>query len=176
MTVEKQIRRAEQDFKREVSRQIDLVYNAAMIALHRYYHFGPKRILRTLEDTKSVFSSCGVRTGISVLEMLEDETGIELSNGSASWHDLETTNLKLAGPHATPAHIIALYQQEKEWTAVNLLASTMIALHRVEGFGAKRLITYKDHVTEIEESYNLDAAQLIRIAEEETSITINKRR
>ena len=55
------------------------VYAGIALALHRKYGWGYKRINDLFSESQTIWNEC-VNSGINMVEMCEEETGIEIRN------------------------------------------------------------------------------------------------
>lgn len=91
------LRDAEMALQKEMEKQVDMIYSAMAIAFKRYWNWGALRIRRLMDKTQETWDECGSTNELSMLEMLENETGIEIRNHELgkSWHDLAYLNAKI---------------------------------------------------------------------------------
>ncbi len=169
------IRKADKDLMREMERQVEIVYSAAAIALHRHYGWGQKRILGLIEETKSIWNDCARDPDTSMLMMLERETGIEIRARGVdkSFHELDFLVGTVADAHPmAPPEYILMRRRQIQWANPQITAALLLALHRIHGWSGvrdKRLLDLKD---EVEAEYGWKPGRLIRACREETGIHI----
>ena len=173
------VEKAARDFRQEVSRQIDIVYGAAEIALYREYGF-KKRLVKVFESANDVFmKECGLNQGKSVPQLLEEVTDINLKvdENGRSWHELAVFNYDMLNKryrHQTPAMQILMYQQQKKWMGVCLMSALLVSLARNYGFGQKRLLRIMNDVAEVEKEFSLDGRKLVEEGKRLTGVQIFK--
>ena len=172
---EKLIIKAENDLFEEVRKQTNIQYCAAGLALSRHWGWGTTRIDRLFELSTDVWQECGESLELSMLKMLEDETGIELilwDNGK-SWHDCDFLNGKW-NDSVLKDDMKWLYmrQHQKQWAGTTIQASIYLALHRREGFGPERIKRLMDQMHEIEDELHMKEIPLMNTLLKETGINI----
>jgi hypothetical protein len=150
-----QYKRAYDDLQREMDKQVLIKYSCAGIALHTYWGWGTKRITRFFEETFKCWNECGKDNTKTMVEMLENETGIELrpAGTNKSYHEVAfldcKNNPKPAG-NMTFCEVLYMRAQQKRWLGSLIIASLFLGLYRKEGFGAKRLTRLLTQMEEIE--------------------------
>ncbi len=158
--------KAARDFRREVSRQIDIVYGAAEIALYREYGW-KKRLVKVFTSANDVFmKECGFEQNKSVPQLLEEVTGINLKvdENGRSWRDLAVFNygmLRTKYRHQSPAVQMLMYQQQKKWMGVCLMSALLVSLARNYSFGQTRLLRTMNDVADIEAEFDQDGRRLV---------------
>lgn len=173
--MEKLILKAEQELRQETTKQIDIVYHAMAIALGRGYEWGHLRIQRAVDISRDTYKECAESNELSMLQMLYDETGIELmrSDGQQSFKDVIYLNAKAdEGKPLSPAQWLAMRQNQKKWVASQITASILIALHRKEGWGVERCGRFFQILEEIKAEYDYDPAALREVSKKETGFYI----
>ena len=170
----KAMRRADRELRQEINRQIDLVYGAGGIALHNIYGFGEKRVAAVFEQVQNIWSECGSDIRLSMPQMLEDETGIELreSETGKSWHDFKFFQYDPDEKLPTAPEYILMRKRQKQWMPVAVLAAFLLALHRMYGFGTERLQRVAEGITEEQTGYRHNPAALRKACKETTGVAI----
>lgn len=83
----------ENQMQHEMYKQIRLYYSATAIALNVYWGWQQNRISKLLKETQKAWNGCGKDNSKSMVELLEEETGVELQNGSGkSWREYAFLN------------------------------------------------------------------------------------
>lgn len=157
----------------EGRRQCFLLYSAAALALVR--HWGKKKvtIIRLFEITGEVWHECAQTNMHSMIEMCEQETGIEVQNGSGkSWEDLPYMNATLDTGQMSYAQWVYMRQQQVKWIAPQVMACLLVALHRKYGFGFDRCSKFYGQVQEIEAQYGMDPERIRAACIKETGIDV----
>ena len=78
------LRNVERQMNEEHDKQDRILRAAALITMHRRWGWRQKRLLGLLEMIDEVISECGDTRQKSMIQMLDEETGIELQAGR-SW-------------------------------------------------------------------------------------------
>lgn len=169
------LKKIEQQMVVEIHKQIDIYYSAVSLALHRNWGWGKERIATMYEATQTAWNECAATNKVSMVQMLENETGIELQNGDGkSWHDLCYLNNDHPANHRkmTRPQFIYMRTQQLKWMGTNVFACILLGLHRKYGFGAERLARVVAQTVEIREQYDFDKDRLLKECKKETGINI----
>lgn len=165
--------KALEQIETEGKHQCTLLYGATALALSR--HWGKKQtaISRVFDISKDIWRECAATNKHSMLEMCEEETGIEVQNGSGrSWHDLPYLNARLDPGRMTNAQWVYMRQQQIKWIAPQVMACILLALHRKNGFGYDRCARIYAQVQQIQEDYRYDEKMIRTACMEEIGISI----
>lgn len=156
------LKQAEINLQKEMEKQVDMIYSAMALALSVWWGWGSKRIHGLMDKTQEVWDECGATNEVSMLQMLEDETGIEIRNHELgkSWHDLAYLNASIDMGRMTRAQWIYMRQRQKDWIGPQVLACVFLALHRKYGFGPQRCLRLLHQIEEVEQEYNYNRADL----------------
>ena len=147
------LKKADYDLQRELKRQIDIIYPASVIVWWKEYGWRKLRIMRRLATSQQVWTECadyGIEK--SMLQMLEEETGIEmtLSGIEGSWHTLAYMDgAAWDGRPLTLPQTIYMRQQQKKWIAPMLLACMCLSLYRDEKWGPERIGKFIGYVDDL---------------------------
>ena len=172
------IKKVEKDMEKEMHRQIHIYYSAASLALHRHDGWGKARIAEMYSATQNAWNECAKDNTRSMVQMLEDETGIELRNEHGkSWHDLCFLN------NAHPANrrtwtrgqFLLMRQEQLKWVGTNTFACILLAMHRRYGFGIYRLSKLVEWVIEIREEFDFNERELLAACQRECGVNIEKK-
>lgn len=170
--------RMKRRFDNEVSRQIDLVMASAMVALHRRYGWGKKRISDTLDMIQEAWFDSADHRDASMLMQLEAETGIELraADDGKSYHDIAYLNGTMKVPIRSLPFAQQYYigQQQIKWMESQILASVFLTIHRKCGFGADRLTTLLSDIREVQEECSTDPIAIRDTLQEETGVVFRQ--
>lgn len=158
----------------EMNRQVDMILPAAAIALRREWKWSSAKIKGILEETHKVWKECASSNQISMLEMLENETGIEMRapGVNKSWHDLPYLNAKLDSKLITKEQWTYMRQQQKKWMGCLVEASVFLALHRKYGFGFERISRLRNQIEDIRFQYDLSPKKLLEACAKETKVRL----
>lgn len=171
------LKAAEIAMQKEMEKQVDIIYSAMAIAFHRYWNWGPLRIRRLMDVTQEVRDECSATNEKSMLEMLEDETGIEIRNHELgkSWHDLAYLNAKIDMGRMSRAQWIYMRQRQKDWIGPQVIACVLLALYRKYGFGHVRCLRILQQIEEVESEYLMDPKVLKAACLEEAKVELKGR-
>ena len=157
----------------EGRKQCFLLYGAAGIALYRYWGLRTVAISRLFEITGEVWRTCANDNMKSMIEMCEEETGIEIQCGNGkSWRDLPYLNATLDTMHMSNAQWIYMRQQQVKWIAPQVMGCILVALHRKYGFGFDRCSRIYNQIKDIEAEYKDDPKQVKAACLELTGVNV----
>ena len=170
------LRDAEMALQKEMEKQVDMIYSSMAIAFKRYWNWGALRIRRIFDETLEARNECGETNEMSMLEMLENETGIEVKipDTDKSWHDLAFLNAKIDMGRMNRAQWIYMRQRQKQWIGAMVMACMFLALHRKYGFGPERLLRLMSQIDDIRIEFNYDRKALIKACEEEARVVLKE--
>lgn len=170
------LKTVEQKMQKEMETQVDMIYSAVAIALHRWWGWGAFRIRRLFELTQTTWDECAGSNEVSMLEMLENETGIEIKNhvNGKSWHELAYLNAKIDVGKMTRAQWIYMRQRQTQWIGPQVVGCVLLALHRKEGFGHERSLRILNDLQEVEREFGFDVKKLKEACLEETGVELKK--
>lgn len=170
------LKRVNRELNQEMRKQVDLIYSAAAIAFARYWDkgWGPERIRRIFDKTLETWNECGATNQISMIQMLENESGIELRipNMDKGWRELAYLNAQIDMGQMSVAQMIYMRQRQKKWIATMLMACLFLSLHRKYGFGKDRLVRLMGQIYEIETEYNFDRKKLVAACRTEAGVNL----
>lgn len=153
----------ENEMQNEMYKQIRLYFNAAAIALNVNWGWQHERINKLLKETQKAWNECGRDNTKSMIELLEDETGVELQNGSGKgWREYAflNNNHPLNSRKLSRQQIYFMRRQQMTWIGSLVLACILLGLHRREGFGPERIQRLYDQIIEIGDSNNWNVKDL----------------
>ena len=154
-------------------KQCLLLYSATALALHRHWGKGKHAIISLFELTGDVWRTCAEDNSTSMIQMCENETGIEIQNDSGkSWRDLPYLNATLGNLQLSSAQWVYMRHRQKEWIAAQVMACIMVGLHRKYGFGFDRCARIYQQIRDIEAEYKFDVGNLREICKQETLVNV----
>lgn len=169
------LQNVERQMNQEHDRQDRILRAAALIVMHRHWGWRQKRLLSLLEMIDEVISECGETNKKSMIQMLDEETGIELQNGDGkSWRDLAFLNAEVDVGKLTMSKLIYMRQQELKWIPSLITAYILLALHRKCGFGSDRCARVYAQILEASEEFGWSGQKLTDACRLETGIDIDK--
>ena len=153
--------KADRELEKEIERWEVISFAAAVLAMHRYYGWTRAQILEMLEHCAVICKDCSSTNQLSLIQMLDEETGIELQNGDdRSWQELAYLNASLKpGQQMTTSQWIYMRNRQKKWVEPQLMACILLGLHRMKGYGFTSLKRIYSQIAGIEAEYgwNKDA-------------------
>lgn len=136
----KELRKIERQNDAYLQEQIRLIYAAAAIALKKSYNWEKHGIVKLMDLTYEVWKECAATNEKSMVQMLDEETGVELQNGSGkSWQDLAFLNARINMGQMTMPQWIYMRNQQRKWIPAQVTACILLALHRKCGFDAEKI-------------------------------------
>lgn len=169
------LRNVERKMNEEHDKQDRILRAAALIVMYRQWGWRQKRLLDFLEMIDEVISECGDTKQKSMIQMLDEETGIELQNGDGkSWKELAFLNAEIDVGKMTMPKLIYMRQQELKWIPSLVIAYILLALHRKCGFGADRCGRVYAQILEVEEEFGWSEKDVAEACRKETGIDIDK--
>lgn len=147
--------------------QIKLIYASTAIALKRNWHWEKNGIVKLMDMTHEVWKECAATNERSMIQMLDEETGVELQNGDGkSWKDLAYLNNRINMGHMTPPQWIYMRNQQRKWIPAQVTACILLALKRKCGFDEDQIAEAYQKLLEVEQenlfSYELAMEQCQR--------------
>ncbi|MBQ0112393.1 MAG: hypothetical protein KBT03_04605 [Bacteroidales bacterium] len=144
------LKKADDLLNREADRVMDVVYTSTILALHRNQGWGRVRISHFMDKAQQVFNECGEDDTKSMIQLCDEETGIEFCNEKGEcWKDDVYLNDELwkvrkaeyqKKPRAYQiAYLTRVRQKQMEWLFPTFGASIAIALHRKEKWGYDKI-------------------------------------
>lgn len=166
------LKAAERALNEEADKSMATVFACTILALKRYHGYRKQRIGHTIDQIGLLFMECGETNEKSMIQMLEEETGIEIQNGQGkSWRDLPYLNdRKWDGKPLPRAQMIYMRQQQKKWVMTSMVATILLAMYRVYGWSAKRDERLLEEINQIRDEFAHDHKKIQKAAEEETGI------
>ena len=167
------LRKAEMALNREMDKQIEIMYSTAAVILWRK-GWRKLRIMRRFAQTQLIWDECA-EWGVdkSMLQMLEDETGIELTlhDYDRSYHEFAYLDGRAwNGKLLNKAQVTYMHQQQLKWMPLLILACILISLHRDEHWGAERIERFVWQVDEIRKKLGVDPKEYTKLMESETDM------
>lgn len=164
-------------FEKEAVKRVNIFYGSAAIALWEFWGWREKKIKHLLELTQDIWNECSSDNNISMLQMLENETGIDMRipETGKSWHDVAFLNAKINMKieDMSRPQIIYMRQQQTKWVGAQVLAGICIALHRKHQFGATRISRLISQINEVRFQYEEKEKVIINECMRITGIDIN---
>ena len=153
----KLLHKAERELQQEVDKQLDIIMHSAALALYTYHSWNTEQIgAFVAHDTQELWQECASSTKLSMVQMLNDETGIELMSEDIA-QSFETKiylNSDLDdGRDLNIYQWIAMRQNQKKWVGVQIMAVVLLSLYRSDNWKAEALGRLFGHIEEIKNEY-----------------------
>ena len=172
------IKKARQDLSREMDRQIDILYAASAVVWWVEYGWRTTRIMRRFQTSTEIWTECAdYGVSKSMLQMLEEETGIEmqLSGYDRSYHEFSYLDGDAwDGKLLTLEQTVYMHQQQKKWLAPLILASICLSLHRDENWGADRIARFIQQVDAMRQEYGERPDRFRQLMTEVTDLPVDE--
>lgn len=152
----RELQKANNALKAETHKQVDIFYCAAGVVLWNY-GWRLLRIKRRFLTSMKTWDECAnYNQTKSMLQMFEEETGIELtiSGFDKSYHDYAFLDgTKWNGKPLAYPQLIQMKRMKKDWVGLMIFACLCLSLHRDEGFGYDRIVRFINDVDEIRRKF-----------------------
>lgn len=170
----KNLRKIEREMDQELDRQVRLIYASTAIALKRACHWEKQGILKLMDLTHEVWEECAATNQKSMIQMLDEETGVELQNGSGkSWQDLAFLNARIDMGQMTLPQWIYMRQQQKKWIPAQVTACILLALKRKCGFDEEQIADIYQKLLAVEQENLFDEGLAMEQCRRETLVNID---
>ena len=167
------LRNVERQMNEEHDKQDRILRAAALITMHRHWGWRQKRLLGLLEMIDEVISECGDTRQKSMIQMLDEETGIELQNGDGkSWRDVAYLNGSINPGMMNEAQWLYMRQQQVKWIRPQVMACIMVSLHRKYGFGYDRCARIYQQIQDILDEHGNNPERIRKACLQETGINV----
>lgn len=159
----KLINKVESELNTECNTQMDLVMCSAMIALNRYWGWKTERLSNLNFMQQAIWDECGSDNNMSMIRMLDEECDIELTNQEGkSYREVIYLNAEIdTGKPLSNAQWVAMRQNQTKWVAAQITACVLLALHRKEGWGAKRVGELLDRMDDIKIEFDYSPEKIV---------------
>ena len=170
------LKKAEKDLGQEQLRQLDIICPAVACVWWEHYGWKETRIMRRFVTSQEIWDECAADNDISILQMLEKETGIEMMNSvdGKSYHDLAYFDTSVDLKQLTVPMMIYMRQQQKKWVGPAIMAGICLSLHRDEKWGAQRILEFIEHVQTLIQVTGQDTKRYETMLTEVTGIKMNR--
>lgn len=166
-------RKAYERLEKEGDKWAMILYSGLALTMYRHWNMKKTAVTRLVDVTWDAWKECAVDHDSSMIKMCEDETGIEIQNGSGvSWRDVAYLNGEDIG-EMTEAQWLYMRQQQIKWVRPNIMACILIGLHRKYGFGYERCLRVYEQIQEIEQEYKCNPKKIYKAALEEVGVDVD---
>lgn len=169
------MKKADQALAQECRRQVMLTYGAAGIALKNKWKFTQDKIIDVFDKTDAIWHEVGDDNKVSMLSLLEEETGIEVQNTdcSCSWHDLNYLNGEMPGyDRITKAQYIFMRNRQRSWMGPMIQACLYLALYRYYDFKPLKLRHLMEEIGEIRHEHGQKEKRITDLCKQVTGINV----
>lgn len=170
------MQRIDRQFREENDRQFDIMIGGTALALCRYHGWGQKRLMKFVQEVQDTWNECAEQADKSILMMLEEETGIELrlDETGKSYHELDflNGNMDRKLENMSIPEIMYMRAQQMKWAGTTILASVMLSMHRIYGWGAERDTQLMHEIYSIRDEYKGKSGRIVRALKDETDISM----
>lgn len=167
----------EKQLRIEVDKQLDIMYHALAIVLYRYHSWSTEQIFDLVAKTsQEVWKECASFKNKSIIQMVDEELGIELMSEDKNqhWWDVFFLSDKFEEGLENNMDInqwIAMRQGEIKWTSAQIMGTVLMSLHRKENWGVDALGKLFREMEDIKHDYP-KVKDLKRVCYEETEFLI----
>lgn len=166
--LKKMIAKAEKEVNLEIEKQLDLVNCSMVIALYRFWNYRTDRISKILYTQQEIWNECGSDSNMSMIRKCDEECDIELTNyEGVSYKNISWLNSIKDTKPLNDYEWLIFRQNQKKWTKAQILACVCLAMHRVEGWGFKRLSELMNRMEDVLDENDYDRNKVIQVALEE---------
>lgn len=165
------IRKAEKEIIEEGDKQLDIQVCSALLALNRYWGWKKDRLGKLIEIHKDVWNENASNNDVSMLQQLDIECDIELTDREGvSYRDYKFLNTAIDDGHElSPQEWVILRIKQKSWLECQVMACLLLAMHRKEGWGVKRIKELMNRMQQIKAEFDYDPKKLIKAVKEESN-------
>lgn len=153
------------------------LYSAAAIALYRYWNKRRLTLTRLFEIVHTTWMECATDNKVSMIQICEQETGIEIQNGDGThWRELAFLNhaYEIDPAKMTNAQWVVMRNNQIRWVRPQIMACLLVALHRKYHFGYERCARVYAQIEEVEREFNCKPYRLHEACLSETGIDIRE--
>ena len=170
----KSLRKIEREMDRELDRQVRLIYASTAIALKRACHWEKQGILKLMDMTHEVWKECAATNEKSMIQMLDEETGVELQNGDGkSWKDLAFLNSRISMGQMTLPQWMYMRRQQMKWIPAQVTACILLALRRKCRFDEEQIADIYQKLLAVEQENLFDEGLAMEQCRRETLVNID---
>lgn len=169
-------KKAVMELEKALEEATRLVYPAMALALNDL-GWSNKKIEKTCESMAAVLSD--IPEDKSLIQLLDEETGIELmcENSDLHWYELTYLNeaswndyLRKHNGRVSRAYMIQVKMAQKKWCIPMMYATVFVALYRKYHFTHEWLIKLYTRMDEIIHEVNMNTDLMEKLLEEKTGL------
>lgn len=172
--IEIEIEKVENELDKEIKTNIPLTYSSAAIALRQHWSWGTKRIQKVFDITQDVWGECAGTNAKSMIQMLDEQTGIDLRvpGSDRSWKELAFLNADI-NMRLSPERWLYMRKQQIRWTNAQVRACLFLSLNRAEGFGGTRIQRLTEQMDAVQQEYSCNVPEIIKACKEMTGVQLH---
>lgn len=172
--MELSIEKAERELDKELNIQTPLIYGSAAIALRRFWGWGTKRIQKVFDQTQDIWEECSSTNAKSMIQMLDEQTGIDLRvpGSDRSWKELAFLNADI-NMRLSPERWLYMRKQQIRWTNAQVRACLFLSLNRAEGFGGTRIQRLTEQMDAVQQEYSCNVPEIIKACKDITGVQLH---
>ena len=172
--IEIEIEKVENELDKEIKTNIPLTYSSAAIALRQHWSWGTKRIQKVFDITQDVWGECSSTNAKSMIQMLDEQTGIDLRipGSDRSWKELAFLNADI-NMRLSPERWLYMRRQQIRWTNAQVRACLFLSLNRAEGFGGVRIQRLTEQMDAVQQEYSCNVPEIIKACKEMTGVQLH---
>ena len=158
----KTLRKVEDDLQKEMYKQLNMISGSVGIALYEYWGWRHERLHKLYKTIDKLWEEIADDPNVSAFKLCEDETGMVISipDFDGTWSDLLYYKDKAYKKDLPIQQLIYTRIRQKKWIGAEVVASVMVALHRMYGFGYERLSRLYEQMDESRNRYDWDAKKI----------------
>lgn len=170
----KNLKKIEREMDRELDRQVRLIYASTAIALKRACHWEKQGILKLMDMTHEVWKECAATNEKSMIQMLDEETGVEIQTGDGkSWKDLAFLNSRISMGQMTLPQWMYMRRQQMKWISAQVTACVLLALKRKCGFDEEQIAEIYKRILKVEQENLFSESLAMEQCRRETLVNID---
>lgn len=167
----------EHQLEKEVDKQLDIMYHSLALALYRFHSWNTNQIFDLVAKTsQEVWSECAADKTKSMVQMVDEELGIELMSEDKNQHWWEvkflTSSIDDDVEKMDVNQWIAMRQSQIRWVGAQIMGTVLMSLYRKEKWGVDALGRLFNEIEDIKHQYS-SIKELKKICYEETEFMIS---
>lgn len=169
------LKKADKALQDELNKQLGIIYPSAIIVLWNDYGWRKLRISRRLLTSQQLWEECAAHgTDKSMMQMLEDETGIEIrmTGCDNSFHEFSYLDgTKWDGRIPTPAEAVYIKHRMLKWIAPQIMACLCLTMYRDEHMSIPKIAELINKVDAFRNEHGNNPKEYTRMMQELTGLT-----
>ena len=159
--------KAERERRREQNHQRNIIF-PCMFTILWEKGWDADKIMERVNDSVDAMK-CGYTQGLSVLEVLEEETGIEMTlDGEKSYHEFAYFSADTQVKPLNAMQEVYVIHRTTKWIPTLMLAGICVALHRKDGWEYDELSDFIEKMNAIRSELGEDESRYADYMTEKT--------